>query len=99
MQPLPANAVPVFSKENAYVQHVDMSALNELAGIGRIFVLKQPGSFVHPGEPIAMIDARNCSPKQVAEAFVIGSTRSFDQDPGSESSPCRKSPHARFRWR
>ncbi|GHA73777.1 DUF2254 domain-containing protein [Cognatilysobacter bugurensis] len=82
---LPQDATRVEAPEMGYVQHVDMDALHDRTRQGaiRIYVLSPPGAYVHPRRPLALVtgptDEKDL--KEICEAFSIGDTRSFDQDP------------------
>src|SRR5690606_23335851 len=67
------------------VRHVDLAALQavaEAAGCA-IWVAALPGSFVHPGAPLLWVGAPASEAEGATclDAFDIGATRSFDQDP------------------
>lgn len=71
--------------EVGYVQHIDVRALQDVAqSVGApIRVQVRPGAFVDPFKPIA-----NCvaplddeARKAIEQAFTLGATRSYDQDP------------------
>ncbi|MBT9370876.1 DUF2254 domain-containing protein [Rhizobium sp. CSW-27] len=77
--------VPIFRREIGYVQHVDaaaLSAIAEEAGID-IAVLAIAGKLVSPDEAIAVASAaiEDDIRQRIADAFTLGDTRSFDQDP------------------
>lgn len=82
---VPDGAVPVFASRMGYIEHVDVSALAEICGAGErtIYVNMLAGGYADPDRPLARI----CGPcddgtrKAVRDAFSIGDTRSFDQDP------------------
>lgn len=82
---IPANAWPVFSSSVGYVQHVDMSALEDCArqhGI-RVFLSALPGTFADPSRPLAMVAGKENEDagKAVADAFAVAAERTFGQDP------------------
>jgi uncharacterized membrane protein len=83
--PPPSDARPIFATAIGYVQHVDMAALQERAAEGgfTVFVTAPPGIFADPARPVAMIagEVDDEEARSVAEAFTIGSERTFDQDP------------------
>ncbi|NCC05857.1 MAG: DUF2254 domain-containing protein [Proteobacteria bacterium] len=72
-----------------YVQHVDIAALQARAVQSqlRIVVAALPGTFCTPDRPVAWVirDATDSvsdeDAKAIADTFVIGDSRSFDQDP------------------
>jgi uncharacterized membrane protein len=82
---IPAGAHRVLARHMGYVQHVDMSALHAVtrAGAIRIYVRSPPGAYVHAGRPLAVVEgpASEDNLHEVREAFSVGDTRSFDQDP------------------
>ncbi|MBE1426897.1 putative membrane protein [Desulfomicrobium macestii] len=72
-----------------YVQHVDIAALQARAvqsGL-RIVVAALPGTFSTPDRPVAWVireatdSVSDEDAKAIADTFVIGDSRSFDQDP------------------
>jgi len=72
-----------------YVQHVDIAALQARAvqsGL-RIVVAALPGTFCTPDRPVAWVireatdSVSDEDAKAVADTFVIGDSRIFDQDP------------------
>jgi len=83
--PAPFDARAVMADRIGYVRHVDLAALQavaEAAGCA-IWVAALPGSFVHPGAPLLWIGAPASEAEGATclDAFDIGATRSFDQDP------------------
>jgi uncharacterized membrane protein len=87
-QPPPAGqlgAVGIEAGAIGYLQHLDVPALNALAGEidSRIDVLVMPGAFLSRRSIIARTDRRldEGELKTLHEAFSIGDQRSFDQDP------------------
>ncbi|KAB0681380.1 DUF2254 domain-containing protein [Aureimonas leprariae] len=82
---VPRSARAVFPERIGYVQHVDAGALSDVARDdgGRVFLNAIPGDFVGPDEPIAWVEGFGSDDvgSQVRDAFAIGDTRSFDQDP------------------
>ncbi len=85
LQGLPDDAVPLVSKEIGYVQHLDVATLDAVAvrAGGVIYVTRLPGSFADSCLPMAWITWRPTDKQRedLLQAFVIGSERSFDQDP------------------
>lgn len=77
----------IFCDEIGYVQFVDMPALQAVAKKHdiRVMIDAMPGSFLAPGRALVTIDARGNVDekiaKGVANAFVIGENRTFDEDP------------------
>lgn len=79
------HAFPVTSAHMGYVRNVDLGALQDVAEDmgGEITVTAPPGTFLD-GRPLARI---SCEPgdaetRKICDAFDIGDTRTFDQDPG-----------------
>lgn len=87
--PPPKGAQAVFAKSVGYVQHVHTGAIQERATRSQLKVLVSalPGTFSTPTRPIAWIisDASEGAAEEdvhaIADAFVIGDARVFDQDP------------------
>jgi len=86
--PQPAEGQAVFAAKVGYVQHVDIAALQAWAekAQGRVAVAALPGTFASPGRALAYLNAPQgegtetyC--EQVAQAFLIGRERLFDDDP------------------
>jgi len=90
---LPAGSVksadhPVYPDSVGYLQRIDISRLQSCAekAEGQIKVEALPGAFITPDRPIAYISADPASDedygeKEIAEAFLIGEARMFDNDP------------------
>lgn len=81
---VPADAWPVETDHIAYVLHIDMDALQNLAGDDRrIYLMVLPGTYVHPGRPLARISGApdDDLAKEVRNAITMGHDRSFTQDP------------------
>ena len=84
--PVPDHFTPVRAEIAGYVEHVDVAALETIAGtIGATLrVAALPGAFVHPGAPLVWRSGGMLDENQETElrtAFSIGLSRSFDQDP------------------
>ncbi|MFO7609499.1 MAG: DUF2254 domain-containing protein [Candidatus Krumholzibacteriia bacterium] len=85
----PDGARAVFGGEIGYVQRVDTAALQERAEKSqlRIVVAALPGTFCAPNRPVAWVVREASDPladedaEAIADAFVIGGSRVFDQDP------------------
>lgn len=81
----PQGAQPVFAPTVGYVQRIDVGALQAFATKvrGRVLVAALPGTFAAPGRPVAYItrEAAEFDPAEVAQGFVIGGERLFDDDP------------------
>lgn len=77
--------VPVFATTIGYVQHVDASALSDIAGEmeAQIAVMAIPGKLVTPADPVAFVTkaADEETMAGIADCFTIDDIRSFDQDP------------------
>lgn len=75
----------VFLKTAAYVQHIDMGMLAEIAkdNNGKIFITAMPGKFAHPAYPLAIAHgiADKGALENIRKAFITGHERSFRQDP------------------
>ncbi|GHB24075.1 DUF2254 domain-containing protein [Salinicola rhizosphaerae] len=81
---LPVNLKSVPSEQIGYVQHVDMPRLSSLAesDAQAIYVQVLPGSFVHAGSVLALTAGLDDERAEaIAEAFTIGPSRHFEQDP------------------
>ncbi|NVK41778.1 MAG: DUF2254 domain-containing protein [Oceanospirillaceae bacterium] len=82
----PQQGFAVLPRDVGYIQHVDLGFLQALCEEleCRIWVLAMPGDSVEPTRPILRI---SCEPdgdtaQRLRDAFVIGSERTFEQDPG-----------------
>lgn len=67
-----------------YLTHIDMASLQALADDAGTFihVRIRPGSLVSPGICLAICESADTELlEKIAEAFVLGSERSYDQDP------------------
>ncbi len=78
----------IYSATVGYVKHVDVARLQAcaIAKHGEIFLTALPGAFVHPTRPIAIFRGKKDTVDKTngadfADAFTIGDTRTFDQDP------------------
>ncbi len=82
---IPSEARAVHAKATGYVQHLDMMKLSRVAqdNEGEIFIVAQPGTFIHPAFPICWIDftADDECTNSIIDAYSISNERSFDQDP------------------
>ena len=81
----PAGTVPVYAQTTGYVEHIDMDKLAaRLKGTDtHIYLVAQPGSFVHFSTPVMFATAgcgRELFPA-LLDALSIGEVRSFNQDP------------------
>ncbi|KUJ77308.1 hypothetical protein AVO44_18110 [Ruegeria profundi] len=83
---IPTSCVPLCASGAGYVLHVDVGALDRVAGDlnAKVWLDALPGSFVHEAQPCLYIE-REIGDKdaleKLREAFTIGTERSFDQDP------------------
>lgn len=79
---IPKSAKPVAADCTGYVQHVDAGRLNAAAEDceGKVYLLATPGTFITEGAPLVRATG-DISQDHVREAFVIGTERSFEQDP------------------
>jgi uncharacterized membrane protein len=80
----PPGTHEITSQDTGYVQFIDMSALQEAAGEdGGITVAVLPGTFVHPDARLAYARSKpdDETTRDIRNAFIVGSRRSFDQDP------------------
>ena len=86
-EPVPDSAINVLSAVTGYVQHVDTLALQAWAEKhhATLYIHGCPGSFVHPGQPLAALTCDDSPPQDINEkirtAFTIKAERTFDQDP------------------
>jgi uncharacterized membrane protein len=77
----------IFGESIGYVQHVKVPALQALAEEldVRIEVAALPGTFASPARPLAYVTSDSLDPSdigpQISCAFVIGSNRTFEDDP------------------
>jgi len=83
--PRPASAHQVFPEERGYLQHVDLgrlSALGEEMGQA-VHLLALPGTYLHPHRPLLWMESPcgTDAAKRLRAAFILGSNRSYDQDP------------------
>jgi len=79
---IPAAGHEVRASATGNVRHVDVGMLNSCAeeNDSEIWIIALPGQFVIEGEPLAKT-TREIDGTTIQEAFVIGTERSFDQDP------------------
>jgi uncharacterized membrane protein len=78
----------VYGGSIGYVQRVDVTALQTYAeeSRARITVAALPGTFSAPGRALAYVtadsgDLSDIDARQVAQAFILGNGRQFDEDP------------------
>ena len=83
MRPRPEHAVSPAGI--GHVEYLDMDALQKIAERrgGEVHVAVLPGAFVHPSRPVAWVsfDPSDDDHGKIQQAFSLGSSRSFDQDP------------------
>lgn len=83
--PVPDGAAPVVCRVTGYLQHIDMSALNDIAKDYdvTIHIAVLPGSFVHGARQVAHVfpaQAAECR-EAIAACFTADTDREYDQDP------------------
>lgn len=82
---IPPGAKPLHTDQIGYVQHIDLGALQEVAHQhrGTVYVHTLPGGFVETSRPLAWLCGIDDDQalRAASKAFIIGDTRSFDQDP------------------
>jgi uncharacterized membrane protein len=78
----------VYGNAIGYVQHVDMEALQQYADESdtHISIAALPGAFAAPGNALAYVkcngqDSMEVDTQRVADAFLIGDHRVYDEDP------------------
>lgn len=83
----------VYCKEIGYIQHIDLSSLNKVGEQLNvdIYIHSLPGAFLTPDRPLAYFAKRSdkgdeeekhrSEDQSIRKCFVIGSDRSFNQDP------------------
>ena len=82
---VPDDAVALVSDQIGYIEHLDIGTLDSIAAKadGRIYATNLSGTFVDTAQPMAWLswepDERERDALQ--RAFVVGSERSFEQDP------------------
>ncbi len=81
----PESARAIYSTRVGYVQHIDVGALEKLAGTasGEVYVAALPGAYVHHGRPLVYFTGAldDETADKIRDAFSVGEERSFDQDP------------------
>lgn len=80
--------IPIYSDGIGYIQHVNMSSLQELAEALEVIITLNclPGTFVTPGRAIAyIVSGKDDFPlhdnEKLNKAFIIDNTRSYNADP------------------
>ncbi|QCO56334.1 DUF2254 domain-containing protein [Pseudorhodobacter turbinis] len=82
--PPPPDAYPIYPNDIGYVRYVHMDWLQDRAEDlnCQVYLTALPGAFVHPGIAVAYIlGERPKDDDKIIDAFTIGETRSFEQDP------------------
>jgi len=79
---VPRTGHDVRASSTGNVRHVDVGMLNSCAEENdcEIWIMALPGQFVTEGQPLARA-TRKMDGETIREAFVIGTERSFNQDP------------------
>ncbi len=82
------DGIPVEVERIAYIQHIDVAALQSLAEEHdlRIEVALLPGKMTLPGQPVAYVCSDKGEPPaelvaKITGCFVVGESRTFDEDP------------------
>lgn len=87
---IPPGAIAIRQPEIGYLQHLDMGRLQRLAEKleTRIHVIQRPGEFCSPARPVLYVEATKGLGDDaqdlraaLSQAFTIGESRSYDQDP------------------
>lgn len=83
--PVPDGAAPVVCRVTGYLQHIDMSALNDIAEEHdiTIHIAVLPGAFVHGAREVAHVfpaQTDDCH-ERIAACFTADIDREYDQDP------------------
>ncbi|MBI1179943.1 MAG: DUF2254 domain-containing protein [Alphaproteobacteria bacterium] len=82
---IPGDARAVCRDRVAYVQHVDMGRLQEIAADRGLLIFDpaRPGIFVDPARPLFHVsgDFSGDDVEALAGAFTVGGARTFQQDP------------------
>ncbi len=77
--------VPVFAGKIGYVQHIDMSRLQQIADEEEVtvHVTARPGTFADPARALAQVEgvSGRDALEKMADCFVIDDARTFDSDP------------------
>lgn len=86
--PQPHRGQAIYSRSIGYIQRIEITALQawaEKSGL-HISVAALPGCFAAPGQALAYVradsgDTADIDPVPIAQAFMIGAHRKFDDDP------------------
>ncbi|MDH3445384.1 MAG: DUF2254 domain-containing protein, partial [Deltaproteobacteria bacterium] len=88
MGPRQNGGQPIYGDSIGYLQRVDVAALQKCAEKSRvrITVVALPGTFSAPGRALAYVtadsdDLSEIDTSQIGQAFLIGGSRKFDEDP------------------
>lgn len=83
--PPPDEAMAVESRKIGYIAYLDVERLQTLAEREKLEIWSEAaaGSFVAPGRAVAKVSRTIDEElaREIAEAFVVGDTRNFEQDP------------------
>jgi len=82
--PPPPGAHPIHHPDIGYIRYIHMEWLQDQASElnCQIYLAALPGAFVHPGMAIAyVVGDMPEDMSAITDAYCIGDTRSFDQDP------------------
>ena len=84
--PLPEDVEPLVPLKVGYVQHVDMSALDDVSTRLALpfYIQAMPGDFVHRATPLLHARLQGMDEddlKSLRGAFTLANERTFDQDP------------------
>lgn len=83
--PAAAEPHPLLPETIGYLQHIDLQRLSEWADThqAHLYLVAQPGSFVHPGVPLLWCTQPITEDNQshLQRAFTVGEQRSYEQDP------------------
>jgi uncharacterized membrane protein len=80
----------IYPEEVGYIQRIDLAALQLYAEEAdlHVYVMLLPGSFASPRRPLVTIavaeedgETEDLDPQRILDAFVIGTTRTFYDDP------------------
>ncbi|MHA6298136.1 DUF2254 domain-containing protein [Devosia sp. CAU 1758] len=76
---------PVFSRKTGYVQHIDLSRLQELAEDNDLLVTitARSGAYAAPDRPLLLVAGtlEEDLADRLANAFTVGTARTFESDP------------------
>ncbi|HEI9812193.1 TPA: DUF2254 domain-containing protein [Serratia marcescens] len=81
----PAGTIAVYPKDIGYIEHIDIGKLASALSDSpvHVYLVGQPGSFVHPSHPVMYV-TNNANSKlipDVLSTLSISDVRSFNQDP------------------